>query len=566
MHFAGFLTRLPLALLAVSLCGLTQQQAAWAQDSPDPMGDGGSSADQDSPDPMGDSGSSADQDSPDPMGDSGSSAGQDSPDPMGANIPSAVYTTSALTAGSSNSSNDFVFAVNIDSETDDVYFHMSSPSGNDWMGVGFGSKMKDSLMLIAYPSSNGTGMTLSPRLGKGHTEPEYTDEVSCEMIYNNDLPGANTVVESTDTLKVDAVCRNATSWSTGKLDYKSSSQDAMTPFIFAVGPGEHGHAGPGSGHLGLKSNSKSAGLERHEYYGHFNLDLSEAVSESTSKAGVPRPNSEDDNDLYISVHAGGNGRVTSDGDPAPIIHGFIMCLTFVIIFPLGALILRLLERVILHAAVQFIGMILVTAATAGGIVVSRLYVRSKDFATAHQILGILLFIALWLQLGLGILHHRIFKKQQRKTLMGKIHLYLGPIAVLIGIINAPIGFHLAGNSHLGIPYAIIVVVVAIIMLLARRFLPRFFGRNRRRKQASADARAAQLRAEQGEGYQYPQFGQQSTGLAPNTHTGYGGPSAASYEHLGPPPAYGRTESYRSEDVPLQTYGGEAGVQHPRPTL
>ncbi|KAI7611950.1 hypothetical protein KC346_g8055, partial [Hortaea werneckii] len=115
--------------------------------------------------------------------------------------------------------------------------------------------------------------------------------------------------------------------------------------------------------------------------------------------------------------------------------------------------------------------------------------------------------------------------------------------------------------------AIIVVVVAILMLLARRFLPRFFGRNRRRKAASADARAAQLRAEQGgEGYQYPQFGQQSTGLAPNTTTGYGGPSAASYEHLGPPPAYGRTESYRSEDVPLQTYGGEAGVQHPRPTL
>ncbi|KAI7550751.1 hypothetical protein KC317_g14183, partial [Hortaea werneckii] len=180
MPFAGFWTRLPLALLAVSLCGLTQQHAAWAQDSPDPMGDGGSSAD---------------QDSPDPMGDSSSSAGQDSPDPMGANIPKAVYTTSALTSGSSNSSHDFVFAVNIDSETNDVYFHMSSPSGNDWMGVGFGSKMKDSLMLIAYPSSNGTGMTLSPRLGTGHTEPEYTDEVSCEMIWNSDLPGANTVVE-----------------------------------------------------------------------------------------------------------------------------------------------------------------------------------------------------------------------------------------------------------------------------------------------------------------------------------------------------------------------------------
>ena len=40
-----------------------------------------------------------------------------------------------------------------------------------------------------------------------------------------------------------------------------------------------------------------------------------------------------------------------------------------------------------------------------------------------------------LQASLGTFHHRIFKAQQRPTVIGMIHRFLGPVAICLGIIN-----------------------------------------------------------------------------------------------------------------------------------
>ena len=49
---------------------------------------------------------------------------------------------------------EYVFALNVNA-LGDVYFHMSGPVAHCWIGVGFGSEMKDSFMLLAYPSADG---------------------------------------------------------------------------------------------------------------------------------------------------------------------------------------------------------------------------------------------------------------------------------------------------------------------------------------------------------------------------------------------------------------------------
>jgi hypothetical protein len=54
---------------------------------------------------------------------------------------------------------------------------------------------------------------------------------------------------------------------------------------------------------------------------------------------------------------------------------------------------------------------------------------------------------------LGVTHHRIYKKEQRKTLMGKIHRYLGPAIIFFGLVNGGIGFSFAGSLPL-IPYSL----------------------------------------------------------------------------------------------------------------
>ncbi|KAK5108156.1 hypothetical protein LTR62_008752 [Meristemomyces frigidus] len=437
--------------------------------------------------------------------------------------PAAVFTY--ISPNSQYNDTTFVFALNVDKETSDVYIHMSAPSGNDWMGVGIGAQMKNSLMFVAYASVNGTGMTLSPRISTGNSEPSYYTGISCSLVYAGDLPNGNVHSNGNDaTMTINAVCKNATHWPQGSLDVTSTNQ----PFIFGVGPGE-----PGGSYL--QSNDLSAGLRRHEAYGTFFMDMTKATSTSSSTAGVPRP---DASGAYTNSGAT-LGTAKADNDFAPAIHAFIMCLMFVIVFPLGALILRVFNRVILHAWVQGLGLLLVTMATAGGIVISTQYNRSKNFASAHQIIGILLILAMFSQLGLGIVHHRLFKKSQQPTIMGKIHRYLGPATILFGIINAPIGFVFAGNPHLCLPYIVIVLLIAIIYITVR-FGSRICCRGRRKNQDARLGRQGAMPAGP-EGYMQPDFGPSA---------GYGQPS-----YMQPPPAYARSTSYgsQSEDVPLRPY-------------
>ena len=69
-----------------------------------------------------------------------------------------------------NGVDEYVFALNA-VDNGDIYFHMSGPVAHCWLGVGIGEHMKDSFMLVAYPSANGQDVTISPRIATGHTEP-----------------------------------------------------------------------------------------------------------------------------------------------------------------------------------------------------------------------------------------------------------------------------------------------------------------------------------------------------------------------------------------------------------
>lgn len=133
-----------------------------------------------------------------------------------------------------------VFALNADSSTGDLYFHLESPKDNQWVGVGIGSQMKDALFLIAYASENGTGVTISGRTSSGHTEPSVLHDIVIDKLYDEGLTDANTVTggggegDDDGSVIVDAVCRKCAAYGNGvaSIDYASTEQ----PFIFAIGP------------------------------------------------------------------------------------------------------------------------------------------------------------------------------------------------------------------------------------------------------------------------------------------------------------------------------------------
>ena len=78
---------------------------------------------------------------------------------------------------------------------------------------------------------------------------------------------------------------------------------------------------------------------------------------------------------------------------------------------------------------------------------ARLIVQqSKDFASAHQVIGFIVLVGLLAQLGLGLVHHTMYIRTKQPTMMGRIHFFFGPFIILLGWINIGVGFDFAGSS------------------------------------------------------------------------------------------------------------------------
>lgn len=404
-------------------------------------------------------------------------AALDGPDPEA----HGTYFTSPNTKTSPQT---YVFALNVVPETGDIFFHMSAYAATQsditafsWMGVGFGSQMKDTFMLIAYPSSNGTGVTISPRIARGNSEPELQKDVVVEEIFSDEYaPAANQVQHG--IMIAHGVCRNCTKWAAGALDLGNTRQ----PFIYALG------ADPGKG-TALQSDDPGAGLRRHSFYGRFFGDMTYAIS-TPEHGRVPPPNDpgaapsgvSDTNFAYaFSTKA---FDTHDDVEWVPVLHGVIMSLAFVLVFPTGALLMRLLKKmgVLFHAGVQFLGLVLVVVGFGTGVHVGRQYNRSRRFGTGHQALGLLVFAALFVQVGLGVMQHRVYHSTKRETMLGVVHRFLGPAIIILGLVNGGLGLDLAGesfpmrndvdmqadlqsgNSHYTVPYGVVVAVIGALFL------------------------------------------------------------------------------------------------------
>lgn len=261
---------------------------------------------------------------------------------------------------------EYVFALNA-VENGDIYFHMSGPVTHSWLGVGIGKEMKDSFMLLAYPSADGLEVTISPRIATGHTEPTYDPSFQILKVYNDTYgPNANTVTEhGTGTIIAHAVCFNCSRWATGFLDTRSTTQ----PFIFALGP-----------NTDFRSDSLEASIPRHSLVGKFTMDMTEATNYTGWYGRVPAPNIPHfpfppNDTAFASSNSEPAFDVRTINNPLPGTHGALMCVAFVLVFPSGALIMQFLKRTLWHAAVQLIGFCLVFSGFGVAVHFARQYNR-----------------------------------------------------------------------------------------------------------------------------------------------------------------------------------------------
>jgi hypothetical protein len=306
-------------------------------------------------------------------------------------------------------------------------------------------------MLIHLP-----GVTLSPRFANGHSEPTYSDTIKLSKA----TPPSGPINMYQDGMYfVSGACKGCTHLAPNTLDLNSTAQ----PFIFALGQQGRYPA----------TTSLSGPLRRHAYYGFFTMDMTKATDSGGDDA-IPLHN--------VNSNAALVGKsIVRDrdiGDPA---HAFVMVIAWLIIFPLGILSLRIFKSVKFHMMFQTIGLLLGIIGAATGFYLTTLYNRSKHFNSAHQIIGLLLVIALIGQWVGGFLHHRYFVRNQRPLMNGKPikghKLVLGPIILLVGLVNAAIGFNFAVAhqwNYVYIPFAIVMIIASTAVVLVRDIIARRF--------------------------------------------------------------------------------------------
>ncbi|KAL3447072.1 hypothetical protein BJX65DRAFT_104167 [Aspergillus insuetus] len=153
-------------------------------------------------------------------------------------------------------------------------------------------------------------------------------------------------------------------------------------------------------------------------------------------------------------------------------HGLVMGIAFGIIFPLGAILLRVIRSkygVYAHISAQLIGYALMIAGLATGIRVGKILDRLHN--NGHTILGTVIVVFLLIQPFIGFWHHHKFKKTQSTGWWTHVHIWVGRLFLLLGIINGGTGLKLADNTTGGIiAYAVVAGVfgVAYIAIAALR--------------------------------------------------------------------------------------------------
>ncbi|KAF2403606.1 hypothetical protein EJ06DRAFT_541375 [Trichodelitschia bisporula] len=397
------------------------------------------------------------------------------------------------------------------SSSGDILFQIKGPSNLGWIALGQGSGMSGAQIFVIYTSADGKNVTLSPRLGSGHNTPSYNSKAQVTLLEGSGIVGSDMIA--------NVRCSSCASWSGGSMDLTSASSGwihashsgpALNDDSPSAGISQHDQsygtmkvdlskAKGGSGDANVFSTStSSSGTSGTSGSGTgcgsktTDTSSSDDSSASSTSAGPPfgfpfggsaptgtgrpyaRPFSkrkdigDDDNSC---TDDGGNNSSTgnlnsfssfniSRREKMITAHAVLACLAFALFFPFGGIAIRLFSFpgvVRFHALFQVFAYITYIVAFGLGInIANQLDYLNK----AHPIIGIVLFIALIFQPILGFLHHSNFQKYQTRTAVSYGHLWLGRIAITLGIVNGGLGLQLADEKKgPSVAYAILAAIV-----------------------------------------------------------------------------------------------------------
>jgi hypothetical protein len=158
----------------------------------------------------------------------------------------------------------------------------------------------------------------------------------------------------------------------------------------------------------------------------------------------------------------------NDSNWPAVIHAIALCGAFILLMPTGVVLLRVAPgSVRWHWVNQTAASIIAIIGVMIGFYLSTMYTKSQSFSSAHQIIGLLVALAMIAQWGMGFWHHRLYKARRAPTNYGACHRYFGHIVMFFAIVNGGIGLKWSSASTASITgYAIAVAIVCISIICA----------------------------------------------------------------------------------------------------
>ena len=164
-------------------------------------------------------------------------------------------------------------------------------------------------------------------------------------------------------------------------------------------------------------------------------------------------------------------------------HAVLAPVAFVLLFPMGAMIIRLLSFkgvVWLHAGWMVTTYVIVLAALGMGVWIA---VVTQQLDTYHSIIGLVVVVALLAQPVSGMTHHLLYKRTGGANIATYPHIWWGRAIVTLGIINGGFGLQLSANTTKGeVAYAIFASVMWVLWMVVIVFC---FAKSRRTAEEKA---------------------------------------------------------------------------------
>ena len=376
------------------------------------------------------------------------------------------------------------YAINVPSSSStDLYISISGPSAAGYAGLAFGNNMGGSLFFVATPTTD-NNVTVSVRTASSQVMPTaYTaTPIGLQVLTGTKNSGG--------TFLVNFMCTNCRTWSTGSLSTTSSSAG----MIWSTGSLASG-ASP--------SDPNAMILYHGENRGNFNIDLqaatgtagipgnalaaagssSTAGGAATSSAASPAQTSSTGTAGGFAANQGSSSTSsgTSNREALWWSHATFMCLGWILIIGLGAIIIRFFPNMIpsgnavrVHYIFQLTGAVFVIIGAALGIAGSD----DQHFMYAHQTLGVVVFALMFLQIALGAIHHMMYLRSNDKIhqnrIMAFMHRYLGRSLIVTAMVTAGLAFRMpmvALGKGSQIAWYVIMGALVLVYTIANFVLP-----------------------------------------------------------------------------------------------